>query len=149
LEVSELMSRRGTNRREGHLPQRDDSSVSKGADPETLDFIQKYLTSYTKWEVMKYFAENPASVETPSGFARRTGKDVRQIQEALKSLARTGIISNGHGGENGGYTLTADETQRATLQKIVDSARTNNRFRLLLNYHITKASLAKYKSERP
>lgn len=145
-----MMPRRGLNRREaGSFQPSDSNIVSKGVDPETLEFIQKYLTSYTKWEVLKQFAENPGMVETSKGFARRLGKDIRQIGEALKSLARTGIISNGRGTESSGYALTADDTQKATLLKIVDTVRANNRFRLLLNYHITKASLAKYKSDRP
>ena len=144
------MPRRSFNRRDGNSSQSGDSStVNKGVDAETLEFIQKYLTSYTKWEVLKQFAENPGMVETSKGFARRLGKDIRQIGEALKSLARTGIISNGRGSESAGYVLTADEVQKATLQKMVDTVRSNNRFRLLLNYHITKASLAKYKSDRP
>ncbi|MCL4533801.1 MAG: hypothetical protein M1370_01395 [Bacteroidetes bacterium] len=144
------MPRRSFNRRDGNSSQSGDSStVNKGVDAETLEFIQKYLTSYTKWEVLKQFAENPGMVETSKGFARRLGKDIRQIGEALKSLARTGIISNGRGSESAGYVLTADEVQKATLLKIVDTVRNNNRFRLLLNYHITKASLAKYKSDRP
>ena len=144
------MPRRSFNRRDGNSSQSGDSTtVNKGVDAETLEFIQKYLTSYTKWEVLKQFAENPGMVETSKGFARRLGKDIRQIGEALKSLARTGIISNGRGSESAGYVLTADEVQKATLLKIVDTVRNNNRFRLLLNYHITKASLAKYKSDRP
>lgn len=142
------MSRRTPNRRSGVAPAQNDA-VNRGVDPEVLDFIQKYLTSYTKWEVLKQLAENPGKVETSKGFARRLGKDVRQIGEALKSLAKTGIVSNGRGGEAAGYTLTADEAQRTVLQRIVDTVRVNNRFRLLLNYHITKASLAKYRSERP
>lgn len=146
--MNRMLPRRGF-RRDPNSPQTGDSSaVNRGVDAETLEFIQKYLTSYTKWELLKQFAENPGLVETVKGFARRLGKDQRQIGEALKSLARTGIVSNGRGGESGGYALTADDEQKAMLMKIVDSVRVNNRFRLLLNYHITKASLAKYKSER-
>lgn len=145
--VSRMLPRRGY-RRDGGSPQSSDSSaVNKGVDAETLEFIQKYLTSYTKWELLKHFAENPGMVETSKGFARRLGKDIRQIGDALKSLSRTGIISNGRGGESSGYALTADDGQKAMLMRIVDTVRVNNRFRLLLNYHITKASLAKYKSE--
>ncbi len=144
-----MMSRRGLYRRETGSSQSGEGSINRGVDPEILEFIQKYLTSYTKWEVLKYYGENPTAVETPKGFARRLGKDVRQVAEALKSLARTGILGNGRDPENGPYALTADDTQRATLQRIAESSRSNNRFRLLLNYHITKASLAKYKSDRP
>jgi DNA-binding MarR family transcriptional regulator len=145
------MPRRGYNRRDTGISHSNDAnSINKGVDAATLDFIQKYLTSYTKWEILKQFAENPGMVETSKGFSRRLGKDIRQIGEALKSLARTGIINNSRGGaDTGGYALTADDEQRPILQKIVDTVRTNNRFRLLLNYHITKASLAKYKIERP
>ncbi len=141
-----MLSRRSTYRREAGLPRSDDSSVNRGVDAETLEFIQKYLTSYTKWEMLKYFAENPTAAETARSFARRLNKDARQISEALKSLARTGIVSNGQGSEDAAYTLTADETQRTILFRIAESVRVNNRFRLLLNYHITKASLAKYKT---
>lgn len=141
------MLRRGMNRREAGLPQGEDSSASKQVDPETLDFIQKYLTSYVKWEVLKYFSENPTASETPRAFARRLGKDVRQISEAMKSLARSGILSNGNGsGEGASYTLAGGDAERSTLQRIAETARANNRFRLLLNYHITKASLARFKT---
>jgi predicted transcriptional regulator len=145
------MPRRGYyGRGTGSSQPNDANAVNRGVDAETLEFIQKYLTSYTKWEVLKQFAENPGMVETSKGLARRLGKDIRQIGEALKSLARTGIIGNGRGGaESGGYALTADDPQKAMLMRIVETVRTNNRFRLLLNYHITKASLAKYKSDRP
>ncbi len=143
--------RRGVHRKETGLPQSDDSSINRNVDPETLDFIQKYLTSYMKWEVLRYFSENPSAAETPRSFARRLGKDVRQIAEAMKSLARSGILSdgNGNGSGDGTYTLSARESDRATLQRIAETARANNRFRLLLNYHITKASLARFKSRTP
>lgn len=141
-----MIPRRSGYRKEATLPRSDDSSVNRGVDPDTLDFIQRYLTTYTKWEMLKYFAENPSAVETPRAFARRLNKDVRQMSEALKSLARTGILTNGRGSEDEGYTLTTEESPRSTLLRIAEMVRTNNRFRLLLNYHITKASLAKYKS---
>lgn len=141
-----MIPRRGSHRREGTSSRSDDPSINGGVDADIMEFIQKYITSYTKWEVLKYFAENPGAVETPRGFARRLGKDVRQVSEALKSLARAGIVGNGQQPDNGGYTLNANDAQRTILQRIAETARTNNRFRLLLNYHITKASLAKYRS---
>lgn len=144
------MLRRGNYRREAGLPQSDESSFIKNVDAETLDFIQKYLTSYLKWEVLRYYSENPTAAETPRAFARRLGKDVRQIAEAMKSLARSGILSNGNGsGENASYTLAGGDADRSTLQRIAETARANNRFRLLLNYHITKASLARFKARNP
>lgn len=141
-----MTPRRSGYRSEAISAHSEENAPSRGVDSETLDFIQTYITSYTKWEVLKYFAENPSTVETVRGFARRLNKDQRQFSEALTSLARTGIVSNGKGPEEASYSLTADATQKAVLQNIADTARTNNRFRLLLNYHITKASLAKYKS---
>jgi len=144
------MLRRGMYRKEANLPQSDDSLISKNVDPDALEFIQKYLTSYVKWEVLKYFSENPTASETPRAFAKRLGKDVRQIAEAMKSLARTGILSNGDGADDSAtYTLAGGDAERSTLLRIAESARTNNRFRLLLNYHITKASLARFKARTP
>src|SRR5512133_2703464 len=142
-----MLPRRGY-RRDGGSPQSSDpSSVNKGVDAETLEFIQKYLTSDTTWELLKHFAENPGMVETSKGFARRLGKDIRQIGDALKSLSRTGIISNGRGGETGGYALAAEGNEKALLKRIVDTVSVNNRFRPLFNYPITYASPAKYKSD--
>ncbi|GEM_PF-1502397 len=141
-----VMVRRGYYRREGSVRQSDDSSVNKSVDAETLGFIEKYLTSYTKWEVLKYFSENPTASESPRTFAKRLGKDARQIAEAMKSLARTGILRNGNGNVDGAYTLAADDPGRPVLLRIGEAARTSNRFRLLLNYHITKASLARFKA---
>lgn len=140
------MSRRSPNRRD-QSPTQNDNSVNRGLDAETLDFIQKHLTSYLKWEVLKYYGENPSAVETPRTFARRLGKESRQITEVMKSLSRSGILRNGT--DNEGYVLGGDDSQRSILQKIVNSSRSNNRFRLQLNYHITKATLEKYKAHRP
>jgi hypothetical protein len=140
------MSRRSPNRRDQGSTQ-SDSSVNRGLDAETLDFIQRHLTSYLKWEVLKYYGENPSAVETPRAFARRLGKESRQITEVMKSLSRSGLLHNGTDTE--GYALAGDDSQRAILQKIVSASRSNNRFRLQLNYHITKATLEKYKSHRP
>ena len=140
------MSRRSPNRRDQGSTQ-NDNRVNRGLDAETLDFIQKHVTSYLKWEVLKYYGENPSAVETPRAFARRLGKESRQISEVMKGLSRTGILRNGTDSE--GYALGGDESQRAILQKIVGASRNNNRFRLQLNYHITKATLEKYKSHRP
>lgn len=141
-----MISRRNAHSRDGISSSSYDRTINQGVDAETLDFIQKYLTTYTKWEVLKHFSENPNIVESPRGFARKLGKELRQVSEAFKSLARAGLLSNGRDSEDAGCSLTANEAQRNTLRKIADSARLNNRFRLLLNYHITKASLAKYRS---
>ncbi len=144
-----MISHRGAYRKEATSPRSGDANVNRGVDPETLAFIEKYLTSYAKWEMLKYFAENPTATETARGFARRLNKDVRQTGETLKSLAKAGIITNGRGGADAAYALTTEEPQRSILLRLGEMVRTNNRLRLLLNYHITKASLAKYKSRNP
>src|SRR5215813_7412363 len=82
-------------------------------DPRLLEFIRTKVNSFIKWDLVRFFHDNPHTTDTAEGIARYTGRDSRTIVPELQQLVSVGILRTADLDDLTVYTLATDlETRR-------------------------------------
>ena len=55
-------------------------------DPTLFDFIKTKVNSFIKWDLVRFFYENPHTVDTANNIAPYIGRKVSQVKLALEAL---------------------------------------------------------------
>jgi hypothetical protein len=61
-------------------------------DPRLLEFIRTKVNSFIKWDLVRFFHDNPHTTDTADSIARYTGRDVRTVEPELQQLVSTGVL---------------------------------------------------------
>jgi len=119
-------------------------------DPELLDFLRTKVDSFVKWDLIRFFYNNPNTSNTAGHIARFVGRHVTPVQAELAELAQEGVLQENrkHGGTL--YSLTPDHETRRLLDRFV-MASEDRSFRVKAIFYITRNQRAKTPSagERP
>ena len=49
-------------------------------DPSLLSFVQTRVTSFIKWDLMRFLHENPHTLDSAANIARYTGRNISDIR---------------------------------------------------------------------
>jgi hypothetical protein len=107
-------------------------------DPRLLELIQARINTFIKWDLVRFFHDNPHTADTAESIARYTGRDVRAVEPELLALARDEVL---HMEELPGmrvYSLSAD----AEVRHLIDSfivACDDRQFRVKAIYHVIRS----------
>jgi hypothetical protein len=108
-------------------------------DPQLLDFLQTKINSFVKWDLVRFFHENPHTTDTANNIARYAGRSVDTIQAELAELARDGVLEESQLGEMTVYSLAPDRHTRELLSQFV-RASDDRQFRVKAIYHIIRGT---------
>jgi len=106
-------------------------------DPELLEFLKSKVNSFIKWDLVRFFHDNPHSTDTADNVARYVGRDVSAIEAELGELVGTGVLERHRVGELTVYSLATD----AAMRKLIDQfilACDDRQFRVKAIYHIIR-----------
>lgn len=106
-------------------------------DPELLDFLRTRVNSFVKWDLIRFFGENPHTTDTAENIARYAGRNVEAVQAALRELAAQGVLTESRLGEMTVYSLASNPETRRLVRRFLEA--TNDRqFRVKAIYHIIR-----------
>ena len=108
-------------------------------DPRLLDFLQTKVNSFVKWDLVRFFHDNPHTTDTASNIARYAGRSVETIQAELAELARDGVLEENQLGDMITYSLAPDRQIRELLAQFV-RASDDRQFRVKAIYHIIRGT---------
>jgi hypothetical protein len=111
--------------------------VMKDMDPELLDFLTMYVDSFIKWELLRFFYENPSTIDTGENIARYAGRPVNDVQNDLTELTRDGILQAIPMGPMPVYTLNPDSNLHVRLEKFIEATK-DREFRRKAIYHLVR-----------
>jgi hypothetical protein len=114
------------------------SDIMNEMDSRVLDFIKGYVTTFTRWDMIKFFHENANTQDTAENLARYVGRASDIIQKESEEMVSEGIFRSVLRGEYVVYMLTDDENVRQLIADLVQAAR-DRTFRMKLVYHILRA----------
>lgn len=106
-------------------------------DPELLDFVQLWVNTFIKWDLVQFFQRNPHTTDTPTQIAQYIGRDPRVVAPELRDLAAVGIL---HEEELQGmriYTLTDDDEIRQRIARFIEACE-DRQFRMKAIYYVIK-----------
>ena len=115
-----------------------DSSLMNDMDPQLLDFLQSTVNSFIKWDLIRFFHDNPHAADTADNIARYTGRDASTIHDELAHLVQAGVLRLNELSGTQIYALTTDEA----VCKVVDdfvAACNDRQFRVKAIYQVIRA----------
>jgi len=108
-------------------------------DPQLLEFLRAKVNSFVKWDLVRFFHDNPHTTDTADNIARYAGRSVETIRAELIELARDGVLEENQLGDMTVYSLVPDRQTRELLEQFV-KASDDRQFRVKAIYHIIRGT---------
>jgi hypothetical protein len=106
-------------------------------DPRLLDFLKNQVNSFVKWDLVRFFNENPNTTDTADNIARYAGRDPAAIEHELTQLAESGVLNSEAVGDMTIYSLATDQEMRELIDQFVIACN-DRQFRVKAIYHIIR-----------
>jgi len=106
-------------------------------DPELLTFLRTRVNSFVKWDLIRFFGENPYTTDTAESIARYAGRNVETTRAELAELAAQGVLVEQRLGEMTVYSLSSNPEVRRLVQRFLEASN-DRQFRVKAIYHIIR-----------
>jgi len=116
------------------------SRLMDDMDPTLLEFLRKRVNSFVKWDLVRFFHDNPHAADTADNIARYTGRDVRTITGELSELAETGVLEESQVSGQVIFALATDPAMRDLVSNFVRAC-DDRVFRVKAIYHVIRGML--------
>jgi hypothetical protein len=122
------------------MPDQDDiaTSLMDDMDPRLLELIQTRINSFIKWDLVRFFHDNPHTTDTADSIARYTGRDVRTVEPELIQLARDGVLQMEDLAGLRVFTLVSNSEMRQLIGSFI-AACDDRQFRVKAIYHVIRS----------
>jgi len=108
-------------------------------NPQLLEFLRKKVNSFVKWDLVRFFHDNPHTTDTADNIARYAGRNVETIRTELGELTQDGLLEKNQLGDMIVYSLSPDPQTRELLEQFV-KASDDRQFRVKAIYHIIRGT---------
>lgn len=106
-------------------------------DPKLLEFLRSKVNSFVKWDLVRFFHDNPHTTDTAENIARYAGRDPRTIESELIELAQSGVLEMQQVGDFKVYTLSSSPDMRALINQFIQAC-DDRQFRVKAIYHVIR-----------
>jgi hypothetical protein len=113
------------------------SQLMDDMDPGLLDFLRDKVNSFIKWDLVRFFHDNPHAADTAESIARFTGRDVRTIEDELVGLVGANVLEQREISGVKIYALVQDPVMRELVKRFV-LACDDRQFRVKAIYHVIR-----------
>lgn len=88
-------------------------------DARLLDFVRNQVDTFVKWDLVRFFHDNPYAVDTADNIAQFTGRDYLSVEQELQELAERGVLECNNAGNQRIYRYIKDGEIRALVEHFV------------------------------
>lgn len=114
--------------------------------PHLLSFLRDKVNTFVKWDLIRFFHDNPYAAETAENIAHSTGRDARTVETELDGLVDAGVLRQKTVSEFKIYMLASDAETRDIIQQFV-AACDDRQFRIeAINFVIRGMQVATQRS---
>lgn len=107
-------------------------------DPTLLDFVKTKVNSFIKWDLVRFFYENPHTADTVENIAKYAGRNADAVKPELEDLVESGIMEKKMmDGNTIIYALATSEDMRALVDQFILACE-DRHFRVKAVYHIIR-----------
>ena len=106
-------------------------------DPALLDFVKSKINTFIKWDLLKFFHENPNTADTAENIARYVGRSAAAVKAEVQDLVDGGMMHMRLVADLPIYTLTEDKQKRDLISSFLRACEDRN-FRVKVVYHIIR-----------
>ncbi len=108
-------------------------------NPQLLEFLRTKVNSFVKWDLVRFFHDNPHTTDTADNIARYAGRNVDTIRTELAELTQDGLLEKNQLGDMIVYSLSPNPQIRELLEQFV-KASDDRQFRVKAIYHIIRGT---------
>ncbi|MEQ8672323.1 MAG: hypothetical protein RLP44_15575 [Aggregatilineales bacterium] len=90
-------------------------------DTNLLEFLRDKVNSFIKWDLVRFFHDNPHTKDTAESIANFTGRDLRTIERELNGLVKAGVLKSKRVSGMVVYLLNNDTTVQATINDFMEA----------------------------
>jgi hypothetical protein len=105
--------------------------------PQLLEFLKNKVNTFVKWDLVRFFHENPNTTDTAENIARYAGRDMATIEVEMDELVGAGVLSRQRIGDLTVYSLIEDPAMRSLVDQFI-LACDDRQFRVKAIYHIIR-----------
>lgn len=87
--------------------------------PALRAFLVEKVNNFVKWDLVRFFHDNPHAADTAENIARHTGREVWMIADELRELVTAGVLGQQAISGRTIYVLAADEATRSLIREFV------------------------------
>jgi len=106
-------------------------------DARLLDFIKTKVNSFIKWDLIRFFYENPNTTDSVENIAKYAGRNTAAVQSELKQLVESGVMEMQLVDDLPVYSLASDEEMRQLVDEFILACE-DRHFRVKAVYHIIR-----------
>lgn len=106
-------------------------------DPILLNFVKTKVNSFIKWDLVRFFYENPHTADTVENIAKYAGRNAMAVKPELEDLVDSGIMQKQLLNETPIYSLAPEESMQALVDKFILACE-DRHFRVKAVYHIIR-----------
>jgi len=106
-------------------------------DPRLLDFVKTRVNTFIKWDLVRFFHENPHTADSVENIAKYTGRNPLTVQSELDDLVDAGVMQKQPIGDITVYRLAEDQETRRLIGEFI-AACEERHFRVKVVYHIIR-----------
>ena len=106
-------------------------------DPALLDFVKSKVNSFIKWDLVRFFYENPNTADTVDNIARYAGRNATAVKPELDDLVESGVMEKRDVEGTSIYSLADNEETRELVDRFILACE-DRHFRVKAVYHIIR-----------
>lgn len=106
-------------------------------DPSLLDFVKNKVNSFIKWDLIRFFHENPNTADTVENVAKYSGRNPIAVKPELDELVQAGVMDRQMIGGIPVYRLSDNQEMRRLKDEFI-AACEDRHFRVKAVYHIIR-----------
>ncbi len=106
-------------------------------DARLLDFIKTKVNSFIKWDLVRFFYENPNTTDSVENIAKYAGRNIAAVQSELEELVESGVMEMQLVEGLPVYSLASDEKMRQLVNEFILACE-DRHFRVKAVYHIIR-----------
>jgi hypothetical protein len=101
-------------------------------DPALLAFIKCHLTSFTRWDALRFLAEAAGRWNDAGDVARAIHRPLPAVAQTLQELAQEDLIDCQAGPDGPAFRLDPGDPSCRVVHRLVDTARESRELRQLI-----------------
>ena len=97
------------------------SSRTVNADMNAMwqNFLRQKVNSFVKWDLVRFFHDNPHTADTADSIAHVVGRDTHAVLQELDDLVKVNVLVKENVSGQSIYRLTTDNAMRNVVHEFV------------------------------
>lgn len=97
------------------------SQQSNDLDTRLLDFVREKVNTLIKWDLVRFFHNNPHAANTAANIAQFAARDPQTVEQELDQLVESGVLEAAIASNQRIYRFVKDQPTRDLVQAFVNA----------------------------